>query len=332
MASLTPDDIERVMRLEGILMPSLRAQRDRFYTAQTGGGRQLRCAHYTSAEAALQIIKSKRVWMRSTTCMSDYSEVQHGLQLLHHYFADEKKTKGFVTALDECAPGAARTAIDVFNRSLESTLSSTYVVCLSEQGDGEDLHGRLSMWRAFGGSAGQVALVFKIPWFSQAASDLHLFFSPVTYLTEDSAIATMDRVIENVRRERQFLRSIERELMIDGVFAMFLASTTCVKHEGFREEKEWRAIYSPKRQPSPLMESAIEPVRGVPQVVYKIPLDASKSPDLADLDFTKLFDSLIIGPSPYASVMVEAFVEALRECGVQQPEQRVVNSGIPIRA
>jgi len=33
--------------------------------------------HYTSAEAALSIIGDKRVWIRNTTCMSDFREVEH---------------------------------------------------------------------------------------------------------------------------------------------------------------------------------------------------------------------------------------------------------------
>jgi hypothetical protein len=112
---------------------------------------------------------------------------------------------------------------------------------------------------------------------------------------------------------------------------MLLAGVTCLKHEGFREEREWRAIYCPKFYQSPLMESAIEVVGGVPQLVYKLPLDATASPPLADLDFSRIFHRLIVGPSPYPWPMYDAFREALTKAGVTDSQDRVWTSGIPIR-
>jgi hypothetical protein len=50
---------------------------------------------------------------------------------------------------------------------------------------------------------------------------------------------------------------------------MLLAGVTCLKHEGFREEREWRAIYCPRFYPSPLMGSDIEVIGGVPQLVSR---------------------------------------------------------------
>jgi hypothetical protein len=55
-------------------------------------------------------------------------------------------------------------------------------------------------------------------------------------------------------------------------------------------------FYTAKRWPSPLMTSSIEVVGGVPQIDYKIPLDGSVSPFVADLDFGQVFDRLIVGP------------------------------------
>jgi hypothetical protein len=68
------------VRLEGIFMPYARRQRDGLY--DSGAKPAARFVHYTSAEAALKIIESKRVWMRNTTCMADYREVQHGFEML----------------------------------------------------------------------------------------------------------------------------------------------------------------------------------------------------------------------------------------------------------
>ena len=141
----------------------------------------------------------------------------------------------------------------------------------------------------------------------------------------------MDTVVENVHHECDYLRSIERAFVIQAVFYTFLTGAACLKHEGFREEREWRGIYTPKLRGSDLMKNSIEVVEGVPQVVYKLPLDVTVAPVLADLDLARIFDRLIIGPSSYPWVMYDAFVAALTDAGCQDAAKRVWNSGIPVR-
>ncbi len=112
---------------------------------------------------------------------------------------------------------------------------------------------------------------------------------------------------------------------------MLVASVTCLKHKGFHEEREWRVLYAPNRQPSPLMEHSIETIGGVLQIVCKAPLDGNVSQELADIDMARIFDRLIIGPSPYPWVMYQAFVAALDKIEVPDASKRVFVSDIPIR-
>jgi hypothetical protein len=79
------------------------------------------------------------------------------------------------------------------------------------------------------------------------------------------------------------------------------------------------------------MESSTEVVSGVPQFVYKMPLDASVSSALADLDFSRLFDRLIIGPSAYPWALFDAFTRELAKAGIPPAPEQVWNSNIPIR-
>ncbi|MGC2758175.1 DUF2971 domain-containing protein, partial [Candidatus Binatus sp.] len=201
-----------------------------------------------------------------------------------------------------------------------------------EHDDKEDSHGRLSMWRAFGGNTARVAIVLRLPWFSAGSEALNLLVSPVAYLTEEDVHAVLAKVIENIRSERNFLASIERSSVVATVFTMLVAGVTCLKHEGFHEEREWRVIYGPDRSPSTLMESSIEIVGGIPQTIYKLPLDVKFSDVLAELDLARIFDRLIIGPSQFSWSMYEAFTKALTAMGVEQAETRVCTSGIPIRS
>lgn len=339
---LNEHQIQLAIRLQKIFMPHAFRQRDAFYRSQTGAGAEtsrkpIRFAHYTSAEAALSIIRSKRFWMRNTTCMSDYREVTHGFEILQRFFHDPDKRHQFTSALDECAPSVAAEALNRFdpwsNRTSPTSIQlNTYIVSVSEHDAKEDLHGRLSMWRSFKSNGARVAIVFSVPWYTGAADALNIIFSPIAYLDEVQVNAVIGEVIDNVRANIEFLKTVDRELIISFIFTMLLAGMTCLKHEGFREEREWRAVYTPKMRPSPLMEYVTEALDGVPQFVHKLPLDGEVAPILADLDLSRVFDRLIIGPSTYPWVMYEAFVDALTKADVPNPADKVVISGIPIRS
>lgn len=330
---MTPEkfrvQFETAIRLESIFMPNARATRNALY--DNGRKERARFVHYTSAEAALKIIGTKRIWMRNTTCMSDYREVNHGFDLLNSFFTDGANKARFTEALDSCSPNIAQEAIDMFIQWWSNIQVDTYIASISNHDDKEDQHGRLSMWRAFGGNSARVAIVFSVPWFSGASAALNIVFSPVAYHKKEEVYAEINAVIDNVHKNRDFLCSIERTRLLGQIFNMLAVGVTCLKHEGFDEEREWRVIYAPKRMHSSLMESTTEIIGGIPQIVYKLPLDVTVSPDLAELDMAKIFDRLIIGPSQYPMAQYEAFVDALKKAGVPDAEKRVFISGIPIR-
>src|SRR5712664_1310320 len=81
-SGLTPELFQLALRLERIFMPQARKQRIQAGFDDEHVQTPIRFVHYTSAEAALKIIRSKRMWMRNTTCMTDYREVQHGLKII----------------------------------------------------------------------------------------------------------------------------------------------------------------------------------------------------------------------------------------------------------
>src|SRR5262245_66657040 len=97
-----PDDLKLVIQLESIFTPYEREKRDSIV------GTPHRFVHYTSAEAALNIIRTKQIWMRNTTCMSDYREVQHGFEILEKVFFNDSTLKAFTDALDTCSPNCAK--------------------------------------------------------------------------------------------------------------------------------------------------------------------------------------------------------------------------------
>src|ERR1700722_17593128 len=98
--AISPELMEAVLKLESIFMPHYTKRRNVLYDNRTKD--YARFVHYTSADAALKIINSKRVWMRNTTCMSDYREVQHGYDVLNKIFSADGNLSRFHGALDTC--------------------------------------------------------------------------------------------------------------------------------------------------------------------------------------------------------------------------------------
>lgn len=292
--------------------------------------------HYTSAEAALHILETKQIWMRNATGMPDVSELKQGFGLINDVLFRDAGGVGWKElseALDDCAPGSAAKALEVFNKLWNDIQYNTYVTSISEHDASEDQHGRLSMWRAFGESV-RVAMVFKFPFALLQGDVFNLVISPVAYLSKEEVAEQFQTVLQNIRDNRDFLKSVGSERLINSVYNALVAGVTCLKHEGFKEEREWRLIYAPNRWPSKLIKPSTEVIRGIPQIVYKIPFDGD-TPDapegLKRLDLVQIFDHLIIGPAIYPFSMVEAFVSVLQKIGVSNLEKRIVFSGIPIR-
>lgn len=314
-------------RIEKIFMPEAVRQREKAGFADEKS-LAIRFVHYTSAEAAIKIIQSKRMWMRNAMCMADYSEVQHGFALMNSFFLNPENNTAFIAALDYCHPGVSKDALLAFSHWWDRNRFETYITSISEHDDSEDEHGRLSMWRAFGGNAARVALVFRLPYAAEGSMNLNLLFSPVSYLTETQTHEVIREVIKNLVENVDFLRSVERQTILTMTFYMLLAGVVCLKHEGFREEREWRAIYLPMIRSSPLMKSSVETIGGVPQTVHHIPLDASYDRAVEDLDMAKVLDRVIIGPTQYPLAMQKAFQTKLMEAGCSAT---VVMSKIPLR-
>jgi hypothetical protein len=288
--------------------------------------------HYTSAEAAASIIEKKELWMRNTTCMVDFREVEHGISLLERLLHPDHQLglrKALCDATDKCHEGAAEDAIKLAGHHLQNIRYRTYITCLSEFDENEDLRGKLSMWRAFNRGTPTVALVFSLPRYMKITTTLGLQFSAVAYFDEDAAAKVLQKVITNIQHDTEWLKSQHRDLVTVMLIAMILNGVASLKDSAFKEEKEWRAIYFPDFPRETSLQSDIKCINGAPQRIYKIPLNGTKG--VEELALHRLFDRLIIGPSQYPAALADAFVQLLTDAKVQNAAQRVHVAGIPIR-
>lgn len=306
-----------------ILFPYM-AQRTRDVIAAGG-----RFVYYTTADTAASILRNRQVWMRSTTAMNDYMEVEHGFECLNAAYKAEPG-QIFNRALDTCFPGLAAELLDFFNAWLPGIRQETYMLCVSEHLSEEDQHGRLSMWRAYGGQAG-VALVLNGSVMFRESDALGAYSSPVAYLTPGAFAADFARIAEAIAAEADYIRTLDRETVKTHAFNMLRFAVLCTKHPGFHEEREWRVVASPAMYPSQLLSSSVEVVRGIPQTVLKIDLQNYPDQDLIGLALPELLNRIIIGPCEFPLVVLKAFRQLLAAAEVPEPESKIFVSDIPLR-
>lgn len=288
-----------------------------------------RFAHYTSAESAMSMLHFQEVWMRKSSSMNDFMEVQHGLQCVRNSYNGNNAGKKFKDVMNGMFEGITDEIEKPFNDWTPHFLTNTYFTCVSEHYDSEDNFGRLSMWRAYGDTAG-VAVVMNPTAFFNPSNALKAYTNPVAYLSDQEFEVEFTKVADNILNERSFVQSLGRDQVKNIAFQALRFATLCTKHPGFKEEVEWRVVYSPSLENSSHLKKEIQTVRGIPQPIYKIPLKNIPNENL-NISIPFLIDRIIIGPSQYPLVMHEAFCDLLSEAGVKKPKEKVFISNIPIR-
>jgi hypothetical protein len=260
--------------------------------------------------------------------MNDFREIEHGFDCLNHAYK-ERRDK-FQAIFNDMFPEFTSKLEKQFNGWLPHFRTDTYITCLSEHHEAEDRTGRLSMWRAYGGGAG-VALVLNPRVFLTPSDALQAYTSPVAYLRQEEFLQEFDNLLFGVQENAEFIRTLGEEAVLGHLFTAFRLAILCTKHPGFREELEWRVIYSPRYRPSARIRREIESINGAPQPVCKITLEDVPVEGLIGAAIPSLVERIIIGPSRHPDVIWEAFVDLLREIGVDAPESRVFASDIPLR-
>lgn len=289
----------------------------------------LRFVHYTTAEAATNIICDKEIWMRRVSCMSDYLEVMHGEGCMSAAFSSQTG-KDFWAIIDAISPDLKTEISNLFDGWLPSFMTETYITCVSEHLAKEDTLGRLSMWRAYSGRLG-VALVFKNEVFRTPGNTVGLTASPVEYLDDPGFEIHLREIVSGLENNIEFIRNQSSETLKAYIFNMAKFALLSTKHPGFEEEKEWRIIYCPFLEKEQNLPEKIQSVNGVPQNIYKIPLKDNPDLGLSGLEIPNLLDRVIIGPNDFGWPMRDAFVQLLGESGVENPNERVFVSNIPLR-
>lgn len=303
-----------------------------------------RFVHYTSAESGLKILRSKRMLFRNSTLLNDFSEVQHGMNCLSYAYQSPagEKLRSLMTRVQPDLP-------EIFQNNFDAMFldfrTETYLISVSEHGDPrtgdafEDDFGRLSMWRAYANQNG-IAFVFNNTPFVTESNVLNAFTSPVIYATPESFLPYFTEMVEGVERAIDTIMPFGGAWLHENLVAAFRFAVQATKHPAFQEEREWRVTYSPTflqgnaevwRRQLERIPTEIMTLRGVPQRVFAIPFRNYAEEGFVGATIPELFDRILIGPSPDAYAIAQAFVAELTECGIANAHERVIVTNVPLR-
>lgn len=326
--------MEDAMRCFSIFMPHAARETENAINSES-----LDFAHYTSADTLMHILDGgtesnpPKIWMRNARVMNDVDEVRHGYRRIEASLNRDDRNKRLVEALESVNLEATQEALYIFRTHFENHLDQTYITCMTTHDELENKIGRLSMWRAYGKDSIGVAVVLNKTPFLTPSDVLGAYTSPVAYHTDEELDRDIDQVIQNVNENRDWLKSIDPEFVKGNIFGMFSFGVTCLKHPGFREEKEWRIIFNPKMRDNGTIPHIRQTVGGAPQKIYTLQMkDVHKGGEsLTGISPDALIKRVIIGPSQMQATVREAIVDALTQAGVSEADKKVLCSDIPLR-
>ncbi|EAR62048.1 DUF2971 domain-containing protein [Neptuniibacter caesariensis] len=288
-----------------------------------------RFVQYTNAEAAMRIIQNREVWLRNVQCMNDYREIDHGFECLISAYKSENGLR-LSNQVNEIFPDLMKEIEELIDGWFPHLQQETYITCVSEHPDDENEYGRLSMWRAYGGDQ-PVALIINGESIQLEDAVFNASTYPVKYLDPEDLIEEFGLLCARFASNRSTIDALGRENVKSYLFELFKSYSLCIKHPGFNEEREWRIVYNPQLNPSELVESSIESVRGIPQEIYKLPLKDIEEAHYTTGKVSDVIQGIIIGPTEHQDFLKKTFIKILSEAGCNEPSSLVHVSGIPLR-
>jgi hypothetical protein len=165
----------------------------------------------------------------------------------------------------------------------------------------------------------------------------------VAYLTDAKRINQLETQFAEWVKITQRARLPDARLYLAAyaIFDFVKTLALCTKHTGFSEEREWRALYVPERDPLGYLKSRLDYFvgpRGVePKLKYKFgqtyPPQAADSgaEPLTTGALTDILEFILLGPTVSSPLAKSAFCRMLERNSKSEFANRVFPSTIPLR-
>jgi len=305
---------------------------DRFNHLQLLEDKRPLLSHYTSIQTLEKIISLKEIWLSNPLFMNDMEEVRFGLNVGLYRFLDSVAINHFETKSErrEILRDSFRHFYEQYERDF---VYDTYIFCLSEH-DPNNMDGRLSMWRGYGGAGTGAALVFDtsaitlIPDSPMAIIKVQYASAKDRHNIIDDIISEWGQIYQQSNLPDELLPIASAALL--ETLKYFSFST---KHDGFVEEGEWRVVYVRERDQKDIMKPYFTYVLGAQGVEPRLRFEFEHIPGVnhQDISLERYLHSIILGPS-FSSALARKGIERMfeqNEAHALIPKLHV--SSIPLR-
>ncbi len=291
-------------------------------------------AHYTSIETLESILKSDEIWFSNPLFMNDFQEIRFGITLGHRLFTNSRSIK------EACKSEASYQKLTLafehyFEMFSNKDALDTYAFCFSEHNLDHDKDGLLSMWRGYGGNGKGIAIIFDLGSIKEN-TDSPLIISKVSYCSNEEHEAHINKLI-NITAEFIQKGSVNDDqlyLIAYHLFERIKVTALFTKHNGFKEEREWRVAYFKSRDPENAYQDQFGHLITNRGVEPKLKLNLSKVNKLTknDLSLEKLIAQIILGPMVSDKLASESIRRLFDIHKKSSLGDKVVSSTIPYRS
>ncbi|GLS22799.1 hypothetical protein GCM10007874_58190 [Labrys miyagiensis] len=288
-------------------------------------------AHYTSLSTLENILKNNEIWLSNPLFMNDLEEVRFGINNGLSAVFESSSLKDALSSEERQ---------NIFNHAFshyykvfdDDGVMDTYILSLSlhKQGDND---GVLSMWRAYASNGNGAAIVFDTSKL-QKDDGSPILIAPVKYASRQERLNWLDQLCN---RTAAYLKSItvsddQLYLAAYAIFERIKLFALFTKHDGFKEENEWRVAYVPERDTDKKFTPMLHYFNGPRGVEPKLKLRFGQ-PEGSPLAFNlnDIISNIILGPSTSSVLAGKSVERMLRAIGQQVLIPRLVASTIPLR-
>lgn len=289
-------------------------------------------AHYTSISTAERIIVDEQIWFSNPLYMNDYEEVRFGMaQGLRAVMQSADLQAALVTDVRRIQ---FRTSFQkYYDLFANQHVLDTYVFCLSEH-DVNDNDGLLSMWRGYGGSGSGVALVIDTSKLSPVV-DSSLILARVSYGSPKERIEWIRKKVVDFAAILSSTNIPDEGLDVAAAafFERLKLFAVFSKHRGFHEEREWRVVYLPTRDPEGKLKTMFGYLIGPRGLEPKLKFRLAPVDGVTSLEFSlgMILERILLGPTVSSPLAVSTFHRLLEVNDRGNLKDRVRASGIPFR-
>ncbi|MCB2427893.1 DUF2971 domain-containing protein [Methylophaga pinxianii] len=289
-------------------------------------------AHYTSISTFESILRNDELWFSNPLEMNDWEELIFGVREGTKCF---KQHNGIREACgsDEIHSKLINYFDYYFREFEEKHAYNTYVLCFSEHQSSDD-DGVLSMWRGYGQNGNGISVVIDTSILNNN-EESPFIIAPVEYGSVEERIAWINIKLDEFSSFLKVTEQNDKNLYTLAYywFQRLIVFSLFSKHDGFKEENEWRVVYMSERDDKKILAPMLSYQATDEGLQPKLKLKLNEIPESlgGKIELVKLIHKIILGPTTSSAIAAKTLQRMVEQVSKPSLAKKIVPSLIPFR-